>query len=99
MISVLIVDDHPIVLQGCRRMLEDAGVDVVLEARDAISGYRLYRRHHPEVVIVDLALQGRGLAGLDVIRQMRSHDPRTRILVFSMYSDPIIAAQALEAGA
>jgi two-component system, NarL family, invasion response regulator UvrY len=99
MTSVLIIDDHPIVLQGCRRMLEDAGVKTVLEARDAISGYRLYRRHHPDLVIVDLAMQGGGLGGLEVIRRMRSHDPRSRILVFSMHSDPIIAARALEAGA
>jgi two-component system, NarL family, invasion response regulator UvrY len=99
MTSVLIIDDHPIVLQGCRRMLEDAGVKTVLEARDAVSGYRLYRRHHPDVVIVDLAMQGGGLGGLEVIRRMRSHDPRSRILVFSMHSDPIIAARALEAGA
>jgi two-component system invasion response regulator UvrY len=99
MTSVLIIDDHPIVLQGCRRMLEDAGVKTVLEARDATSGYRLYRRHHPDVVIVDLTMQGGGLGGLEVIRRMRSHDPRSRILVFSMHSDPIIAALALEAGA
>jgi two-component system, NarL family, invasion response regulator UvrY len=99
MTSVLIIDDHPIVLQGCRRMLEDAGVKTVLEARDAVSGYRLYRRHHPDLVIVDLAMQGGGLGGLEVIRRMRSHDPRARILVFSMHSDPIIAARALEAGA
>jgi two-component system, NarL family, invasion response regulator UvrY len=99
MTSVLIIDDHPIVLQGCRRMLEDAGVNTVLEARDAASGYRLYRRHHPDVVIIDLAMQGGGLGGLDVIRRMRSHDPRSRILVFSMHSDPIIVARALEAGA
>jgi two-component system, NarL family, invasion response regulator UvrY len=99
MTSVLIIDDHPIVLQGCRRMLEDAGIKTVLEARDATSGYRLYRRHHPDVVIVDLAMQGGALGGLEVIRRMRSHDPRSRILVFSMHSDPIIAARALEAGA
>src|SRR5258708_22916626 len=98
MTSVLIIDDHPIVLQGCRRMLEDAGIKTVLEARDATSGYRLYRRHHPDVVIIDLAMQGGGLRGLDVIRRMRSHDQRSRILVFSMHSDPIIAARALEAG-
>jgi two-component system, NarL family, invasion response regulator UvrY len=65
MASVLIIDDHPIVLQGCRRMLEDAGVQIVLEARDPISGYRLYRRHHPDVVIVDLTMQGNRLGGLD----------------------------------
>jgi two-component system, NarL family, invasion response regulator UvrY len=87
MTRVLIIDDHPIVLQGCRRMLEDAGVKTVLEARDVTSGYRLYRRHHPDVVIIDLGMQGGGLRGLDVIRRMRSHDPRSRILVFSMHSD------------
>src|SRR5207245_10269670 len=76
-----------------------AGVAVVLESRDVKAGYRLYRRHQPDVVIVDLAMQGSGLGGLDLIRRMRSHDPRTRILVFSMHSDPVIAARALEAGA
>ena len=99
MTSVLIIDDHPIVLQGCRRMLEDAGIKTVLEARDPTSGYRLYRRHHPDVVIVDLGMQEGGLGGLEVIRRMRSHDPRSRLLVFSMHSDPIIVARALEAGA
>jgi two-component system invasion response regulator UvrY len=38
MTSVLVIDDHPIVLQGCRRMLEDAGIEAVLEARDAATG-------------------------------------------------------------
>ncbi len=99
MTSVLIIDDPPIVLQGCRRMLEDAGVTVVLEARDVVSGYRLYRRHRPDVVIIDLAMQGSGLGGLPLIRRISAHDRRVRILVFSMYSDPIIVARALEAGA
>ncbi|MGA2815793.1 MAG: response regulator transcription factor [Xanthobacteraceae bacterium] len=99
MTRVLVIDDHPIVLQGCRRMLEDAGVAAVLEARDAVAGYRLYRRHRPEVVIVDLAMQGSGLGGLELIRRISAHDPEVRILVFSMHSDPIIVARALQAGA
>jgi two-component system, NarL family, invasion response regulator UvrY len=99
MTTVLVIDDHPIVLQGCRRMLEDAGVNAVLEARDVVSGYKLYRRHHPEVVIVDLAMQGSRLGGLDLIRRINARDPRARILVFSMHSDPIIVARALQAGA
>jgi two-component system, NarL family, invasion response regulator UvrY len=99
MTSVLIIDDHPIVLQGCRRVLEDVGVDTVLTARDLVSGYRLYRRHRPNVIIVDLALQGSGLAGLSLIQRIKSHDARARILVLSMHSDPIIAARALRAGA
>jgi DNA-binding NarL/FixJ family response regulator len=95
---VLIVDDHPIVLQGCRRMLQDAGAEVI-EARDVISGYRLYRRSHPDVVIVDLGMQDKGLGGLELIRRISTHDSRARILVFSMHSDPVIVVRALQAGA
>ena len=99
MTSVLIIDDHPIVVQGCRRVLKDTGVADVLDARDLVSGYRLYRRHHPDVVIVDLSMQGSGLSGLTLIRRIKAHDPRTRILVFSMHSDPIVVTRALQAGA
>jgi two-component system invasion response regulator UvrY len=99
MTSVLIIDDHPVVLQGLRRVLEDAGVKRVLEARDVTSGYRLFRRNRPDVIIVDLGMQGSVLGGLDLIRRMRLHEPSTCILVFSMHGDPMIAARALEAGA
>jgi two-component system, NarL family, invasion response regulator UvrY len=99
MTRVLIVDDHPIVLQGCRRMLQDAGVAEVLEARDVVAGYRLYRRNRPDVMIVDLGMQNRGLGGLALIRRIRAHNPHARILVFSMHSDPVIVARALQAGA
>ncbi|QIB35756.1 response regulator transcription factor [Ancylobacter pratisalsi] len=99
MTSVLVIDDHPIVLQGCRRLLEDAGVERILEAGTALSGYRLFRREKPDVVIVDLALQGNGLSGLPLVRRLRRQSARTPILVFSMHGDPIIASRALEAGA
>src|SRR3984957_14316481 len=99
MTTVVVVDDHPIVLQGCRRMLEDAGVEVILEARDAITGYKLCRRHRPDGAIVDLAMQDGGLSGLPLILHIRTSDPRVRIMVISMHSDPIIAARAREAGA
>jgi len=99
MASVLIIDDHPIVLQGCRRILQDVGVERIIEARDLVAGYRLYRRHRPDAVIVDLELRDRGLGGLSLIQRIHRHDPRTRILVFSMHSDPAIVARTLEAGA
>ena len=99
MTTVLIVDDHPIVLQGCRRMLQDVGVSEIIEARDTADGYRLFSEHGPEVVIVDLGLQDNGLGGLELIRRIRSDDLNVRILVFSMHSDPVIVARALQAGA
>ena len=99
MSGVLIIDDHPIVSQAWRRILQDANVETVLDAFDIVSGYRLYRRNNPEVVIIDLAMQGKGLGGIQLIRRIRAHNARTRILVFSMHSDPTIVARALEAGA
>lgn len=99
MTRVLLVDDHPIVLQGCRRILEDAGVDEVLEASSAAGGYRTFLRSRPQTVVVDLALNGNRLGGLDLIRRMRRHDSRVPILVLSMHTDPHIVSRALEAGA
>jgi len=99
MTRVLVVDDHSIVLQGCRRLLQDANVCDVLEASNIEAGYRLYRASKPDVVIVDLALQGQGIGGLQLIRQLRAHDRRIPILVFSMHGDPVIVGRALEAGA
>jgi two-component system, NarL family, invasion response regulator UvrY len=99
MTDVLVIDDHPIVSQAVQRILRGAGVKTVLDAQNAVSGYRLYRRNRPDVVIVDLAMQGKGLAGMHLIRRIRAHGASTRILVFSMYSDPNIVSRALEAGA
>jgi two-component system, NarL family, invasion response regulator UvrY len=99
MTSVLVIDDHPIVLKGCRRVLEDAGVQIVLEARDLVSGYRLYWRRHPDVVVMDLKMGGQNLGGLSLIRRIRLRDSRTQILVFSMHDNSAIVTSALEAGA
>ncbi|KXF75087.1 two-component system response regulator [Paramesorhizobium deserti] len=99
MTCVLIIDDHSIVLEGCRHLLEDIGIGKIFEARSVIAGYRLYRREQPDVVIVDLAMQGQGLGGLDLIRRMRQQDSRLPILVFSMHGDPVIVSRAFEAGA
>src|SRR5215470_1020694 len=96
MTKVLIIDDHPIVLQGCRRMLEVAGV---IEAADATSGYRLLSGKRPEVVIIDLGLGDSGVGGLELIRRIRADDMNARVLVFSMHSDPVVIARALQAGA
>jgi DNA-binding NarL/FixJ family response regulator len=96
---VLVVDDHPIVLQGCRRVLEDAGVHEILEAGSVAEANSLYRRHAPDVVIIDLAMQGKGFSGLDLIRRLRLEKADLPILVFSMHGDPVIVSRALEAGA
>jgi two-component system, NarL family, invasion response regulator UvrY len=99
MTRVLLIDDHPVVLQGCRRLLEDAGACEVMEATSVADGYRLFCRRRPDVVIVDLALGGLGLGGLDLIRRLRMDEAQTPILVLSMHGDPVIVSRAMEAGA
>jgi len=99
MATILVIDDHPIVLQGCRRILEDAGIETVLESANLATGFRLYRAHKPDMIIIDLSLKSGVLDGLNFIRRLRLHDRKIPILVFSMHNDPIVVSQALEAGA
>ena len=97
--KVLVIDDHPIVIQGCRRLLEDAGVDEIYVAATLSEGFRLYRQKQPDMIIVDLSMQSGALGGLSFIRRLRVHDDRTPILVLSMHSDRMIVSRALEVGA
>jgi two-component system, NarL family, invasion response regulator UvrY len=99
MISVLVIDDHPIALQGCRRALEDAGIVPIFCATDLEAAYRLLLTHRPDVVIVDLAFPGDSLGGLGFIRRIKASAKQTHVLVLSMHDDPAIVARALEAGA
>lgn len=97
--TILVVDDHPIVLQGVRRLAEAAGVGTVHEAADIVSGYRLFHRHRPDLVVADLSFRDDGLSGLSLIRRIRALDGEARILVFSMHADPVLVSRALESGA
>ena len=95
----LIIDDHPIVHQACRRLFEEYEACEVAVAERLVDGFRLYRRTKPEIVIVDLSIDGRSLAGLSFIRRLRKLDQSVRMLVLSMHSDPAIVRDALRAGA
>lgn len=96
--DVLIIDDHPVVLNGFRRILEDLQVGRIHAATDIVSGYRLYHTIRPPIAVIDLSFQDRPLAGLSLIRRIRAFDPDAKILAFSMYDDPVVASRAIEAG-
>src|SRR5688572_1607548 len=98
LMNVLIIDDHPVVIQGCRRLLEDMGVAEVLVASTLSEGFRLYRQKDPDMIIVDLSMQSGALGGLSFIRRLRVHDERTPVLVLSMHFDRMIVSRALEVG-
>ena len=77
MTRVLVVDDHPIILEGCVQLLKAAGVDQIVQAQSATEGFRLYRTQKPDVVILDLAMRTGTLNGLSFIRRVRLHDQET----------------------
>lgn len=97
-ISVMLVDDHAVVREGYRRLLEKhEGIVVIAEAADAASAYAAYKKHQPAIVIMDISIPGRG--GIDAIRHIRQWDAGARVLVFSMHSSAAYALQAFKAGA
>jgi DNA-binding NarL/FixJ family response regulator len=96
-VRVLIVDDHPIVVSGCKALLQaEPGIEVI-DAADGNSGYAAYFARHPDVAVIDLNLPG--MSGLEVCRRILLREPDARIIVFSMNDDPVFAARAIEAGA
>lgn len=97
-IKVLLVDDHAVVREGYRRLIEKhAGLDVVAEAGDAAAAYQAYKTAKPDVVVMDISMPGRG--GIDAVRQIRQLDPNARILMFTMHASATYAQQAFRAGA
>lgn len=97
-ITILLVDDHPVVREGYRRLLErQAGFRVVAEAETASEAYRLFRETVPSIVVMDLSLQGP--SGLEAIRNIRQWDGQARVLVFTMHQGSAFALKAFEAGA
>lgn len=99
MTRVLVIDDHPIVLQGCQRVLEDAGATSIKLASNPVEGIRAYRAERPDLIFVDLAMKNGVLVGLSFIRRLRTHDQTTPIIVLTMHEDPVIASHALRVGA
>lgn len=97
-ISILMVDDHPVVREGYSRLLErQAEFRICAQADSAAQAYRHYKEHQPDVVIMDLSLVGVG--GLDAVRQIREWDEQARILIFTMHLSAAFALKAFEAGA
>jgi two-component system, NarL family, invasion response regulator UvrY len=97
-ITVLLVDDHAVVREGYRRLLEKPGDIVVIgEAASAAEAHDLFCALAPQIVVMDIALPG--VSGIEAMRRILAREPETRVLIFSMYEDAIFANRALQAGA
>ncbi len=97
-VTVLLVDDHAVVREGYRRLLERQGDIVVIgEAADAAAAQALFGRLNPDIVVMDITLPG--TSGIETMRRMLIDKPDTRVLMFSMHEEAIFAKRALQAGA
>ena len=98
MIKVLVVDDHPIVLNGIRQVLADTpDVQVAGQATSGAEELEMLRHSKFDVVTLDLAMPG--LSGLDLLKQIRDEKPNLPILVLSVYPEDQYAIRCLKAGA
>lgn len=95
---ILLVDDHTIIRQGLRSLLEkEPDMEVVAEAGDGPSSLRLVQEHAPDVVLMDVALPG--LNGIEATSQIMACAPATRVIGLSMYTDKRFVTRMLQAGA
>src|SRR3954465_2850312 len=94
---VLIVDDHPVVLSGCRSLFASDNSVKIDEATDAKSGHRAYVQKRPDVTVIDIKLPD--FSGFELLRRIRKDDPHARIIMFSMNDDPAFVVRAIEMGA
>src|SRR3954451_21097633 len=93
----LIVDDHPVVLSGCRSLFASDNSVRIDEAADAKSGHRAFISKKPDVTVIDINLPD--VSGFEVMRRIRKDDPRAKIIMFSMSDDPAFVVRAVEMGA
>ena len=98
MITIALADDHHVVRQGFKALLEaEKDFKLLGEAADGLEAVRLVEEKKPNVLVLDLMVPR--LHGLEVIRQLRKSVPETRILVLSMHADEPYVMEALRNGA
>ena len=97
-LRVVIADDHTVVRQGIRIVLEEVpGLEVVGEAGDGAGALRLIAKFKPDVAVLDVTMPEK--SGLEVAKELRESDSDIGILILSMHDDPEYVLQAVRAGA
>lgn len=97
MAKVMIADDHAMLRQGLRTLLEQAQHQVTADALSGEEACLLVEKNHPDLLILDLDMPGIG--GLETLKRILHRKPQMRVLIFSMHDDCIYATRAIQAGA
>ena len=97
-LTILIIDDHPIVREGIRRLIEkEPSLEVCGEAEDAREALALIEQKRPDLILLDLSLKRS--SGFDLILEVKKRREDVRILVLSIYNEEVYAERVLRAGA
>ena len=96
-IKVLIADDHEIVRAGLVSLLRGSDIKIVAEAKNGDEAVALARKHHPDVVLLDIRMPGAD--GLTALKQFQSQMPETKVVILSTFNSPKYVAQAVALGA
>jgi DNA-binding NarL/FixJ family response regulator len=98
LITVLLVDDHPVVIEGLRKVLATAGdLSIAGEAHDAAGAIEQAKMLKPDVILLDLRMPGAN--GVQAVRRLREIESRSAVIILTSYGDQAYVRQALEAGA
>ena len=95
--KVLIVDDHPVVVSGCRAIFASDRSVQIISAQNEREGLAAYRQAKPNVAIIDINLPD--LSGYELLRKIRKEDPEAKIIMFSVNEDPAFVVRAVALGA
>jgi len=96
-IRILLAEDHVMVRQGLRALLEQAGMDVIGEASDGQEALQLAHKHHPDVAVLDIGMPH--LNGLETARRLRDALPQTKIILLTMHTEDPYVLEAIQSGA
>lgn len=97
-VRVVLVDDHAVVREGYRRLLERTkDITVIAEVASGEEAYRVVCELQPDVTVMDINLPG--LGGIEAVRRIVARLPEAKILMFSMHEDTVFSSRALQAGA
>ena len=98
MIKVLLADDHSIVREGLRRIIEESeDMEVIAEADDGRVAIQLAQEKLPDIAVVDISMPG--LDGLEVVSQLKVYRPELPIIILTMHEEEQYVVRAIEAGA
>ena len=96
-LQILVTDDHSLVREGLKSLLEGQGFQVTGEAGDGRTAVKLAKALHPHAAIIDISMPG--LNGIDATRQIHQECPEVKVIVLSMRSDSQAVLEAFAAGA